>query len=82
MDYLFVITATAENILRMLQRIASLLTRNRLKIQHMNVIEMNGSGFAYLSFALRTDEESIEKLIKQLRKMPDLLEIKISHKLK
>lgn len=82
MDYTFVITATAENVLRVLQRMVSLMTRNRLKMQQINVIEMGMEGFAHLSLALRTDEETIDKLIKQLRKMSDLLDVKICHKTK
>lgn len=82
MNYTFVITATAENVLRVLQRMASLMTRNRLKMQQINVIEMGLHGSAHLTLALLTDEETVEKLIKQLRKMSDLLDVKISHKTK
>lgn len=80
MNYTFVITAKAENVLRVLQRMSSLMTRNRLKMQQINVIERGGS--AHLSLALRTDEGTVEKLVKQLRKMSDLLDVKISHKTK
>lgn len=82
MNYTFVITATAENILRVLQRMASLMTRNRLKMQQINVIEMGLNGSAHLTLALLTDQETVEKLVKQLRKMSDLLDVKISHKTK
>ena len=82
MNYTFVITATAENVLRVLQRMASLMTRNRLKMQQINVIEMGFNGSAHLTLALLTDEETVEKLMKQLRKMSDLLDVKISHKTK
>ena len=77
MEYLFVITATAENVLRVLQRMASLLTRNRLKMQRINVVEQGCA--AQLSVALRTDEESMEKLLRQLRKMADLMDVKVVH---
>lgn len=82
MDHTFVITATAENVLTVLQRTASLMTRNRLKMQELNIIEMGVDGFAKLSLALRTDEETVDKLVKQLKKMSDLLDVKISHKTK
>lgn len=82
MNDTFVITATAEDVLRVLQRIASLITRNRLKMQQINVIEMGLSGSAHLTLALLTDQDTVEKLIKQLRKMSDLLDVKISHKTK
>ena len=52
MNYTFVITATAENVLRVLQRMASLMTRNRLKMQQINVIEMGLNGSAHLTLAL------------------------------
>ncbi len=61
---------------------ASLMTRNRLKMQQINVIEMGFNGSAHLTLALLTDEETVEKLMKQLRKMSDLLDVKISHKTK
>jgi len=82
MNYTFVITATVENVLRVLQRMASLMTRNRLKMQQINVIEMGFNRSAHLTLALLTDEETVEKLIKQLRKMSDLSDVKISHKTK
>lgn len=82
MNYIFVITATAEDVLRVLQRMASLMTRNRLKMQQINVIEMGVNGSAHLTLALLADEKTVEKLIKQLRKMSDLLDVKISQKTK
>lgn len=82
MNEMFVITAKAENVLRVLQRMASLMTRNRLKIQQVNVIEMGLNGSAHLTLALLTDEATVEKLIKQLKKMSDLLDVKISDKTK
>lgn len=82
MDHNFVITATAENVLTVLQRTASLMTRNRLKMQELNIVEMGVDGLAQLSLALWTDEETVNKLVKQLKKMSDLLDVKISHKTK
>jgi acetolactate synthase-1/3 small subunit len=81
MDYTFVITATAENVLRVLQRMASLMTRHRLSMQQISVIEVGIDGCAHLSLAVRTNEETIDKLVKQLGKMADLLDVKICHKI-
>lgn len=75
MEQTFVIMATTENVLRVMQRMASLLTRNRLKIQQIQVTEMGMERCAHLCLILRTDEQTVEKLIKQLRKMSDLLEV-------
>lgn len=78
MTHTFVITATVENVLGVLQRIASLMTRNRLKMQQINVIGFDS--ISHVSLALQTDEKTMEKLIKQLNKMVDLRDVKITHK--
>lgn len=82
MNHTFVITATAENVLRVLQRLASLMTRSRLKLKQINAIEVGLSGSGHLTLALLSNEEAAEKLIKQLRKMPDLVDVKLSHETK
>lgn len=82
MLYTYVITATAENVMLVLQRMASLITRNRLKAQQINVVEMGCEGLAHLSLALKADEHTVDKLVKQMQKMNDLLDVKISHKTK
>lgn len=82
MESTFIITANTENVPQTLQRITSLMTRNRLKMQHMNVIETDSNGSAHLSLALRSNEETVEKLIKQLSKFTDLLDVTLTHKTK
>jgi len=79
MDEKFVITATAENVMRVLQRMSSLVTCNRLKMEQIYVIEMNLDGCAHLTLVLRNDEETVEKFMKQLRKMSDLLDVKLTN---
>ena len=78
MNYTFVITATVENDLAALQRMASLMQRNRLKMQQINVIGFDH--VSHISLALCTDEETMEKLFKQLNKLVDLSDLKVTHK--
>jgi acetolactate synthase small subunit len=73
----FVIAAQAENILRVLQRLASLMTRNRLKIQEMQVLRLNFSEVSTITLILQTEEKNIERLIRQLIKFVDLKNVKL-----
>jgi acetolactate synthase small subunit len=55
------------------------MTRNRLKMHQIDVIETDVAGSAHLRLVLHADEEAVEKLVKQLKKMPDILDVKINH---
>lgn len=77
MDDMFVVTASAEDVLTVLQRILSLTLRNRLDMQHIHMMDMGGERFAHFSFALRTDEVTMDKFIKCLKRMVGLLDVKM-----
>jgi acetolactate synthase regulatory subunit len=73
MEEMYRITALAEaeNVMRALQRIASLIARNRLKISQINLAG------EFLSLALQTDADRAQRLLVQLRKMADLHDVKL-----
>ena len=71
----FVIMARAENILRVLQRVASLMTRKRLKIQDMQVRETGSVGISTLTLILKADVDYVHWLVKQMRKYIDIFEL-------
>ena len=71
----FVITAKIENVLRVLQKLTSLMSRKRLKIQDMQVSEISSSGEAYLSLTLQADADHVQWLAKQMKKCVDLFDL-------
>ena len=77
-----VITAKAENVLRVLQKLTSLMSRKRLKVQEMQVSETGSPGVSYLTLTLQADADHVQWLVKQLRKCVDLfdLDLKLPHK--
>jgi ACT domain-containing protein len=82
MEFTFFITATSHNAGSVLQRLGSLMTRNRLTLREISILELNSQGLAHISLALKTNEETVKKLVKQLKKIVNLLDVKISHKIK
>lgn len=78
MRNMYLISATTENTLRVLQRIASLFSRYRVNIEQMNVFETGKKNISHFSIAVHTEEEMIEKLIKQLHRIVELIDVNIS----
>ncbi len=73
----FVITAKAENVLRVLQRVISLLTRKRLNVLGMQISDTIWPKISCLSLILQGDEEQIHWLVKQMRKCVDLFDLEL-----
>lgn len=71
----FVITAKAENVLRVLQKLTSLMSRKRLKIQDMQVSVASSPGESYLTLTLQADADQVQWLVKQMRKCVDLFDL-------
>ncbi len=71
----FVITARAENVLRVVQKLTSLMSRKRLKIRDMQIKEASLPGESYLVLTLQEDAAQIQWLVKQMRKCIDLLDL-------
>jgi acetolactate synthase small subunit len=80
MKQVFWITAQAENILMVLPRMTSLISRNRLEMHHMSVMRMERAGHAHLVLGVHADQEAVDNLLRNFRNMCDLLDVKISAK--
>jgi acetolactate synthase small subunit len=70
-----VITAKAENVLRVLQKLTSLMSRKRLKVQDMQVSETSSPGVSYLILTLQADADHVQWLAKQMKKCVDLFDL-------
>lgn len=75
MSQTFVVTAKAENVLRVLQKLTSLMSRKRLKIQDMQVSETSSPGESYLTLTLQADADHVQWLVKQMKKCVDLFDL-------
>lgn len=78
MKYIYVISIISENELRVLQRIAGVLSRNRLNIINMNVYEMSNQETSYFNVTFQSESNITNKVIQQLQRIIELLEVKIS----
>lgn len=74
---MFVITAKAENALRVLQKISSLITRKRLKVQEMKVSAAKAAEHSHLYLLMHCDETAMGWLMKQLGKCIDLFDLQV-----
>lgn len=70
MEETFVITARAEDVLRVTQRVLSLLTRNRIEVQELKVI-----GDDRFTLILRTEKVKVEHFMKQLEKLEGVFDV-------
>ena len=73
----FVITAKAENVLRVLQRLTSLMTRKQLKAVEMHFAESSVQQESLLTLTLHAQEKDVEWLMKQLGNFVDLFDLSI-----
>ena len=78
MESVYVITVVSENTLRVMQRMAGLFARHRLHVMQMNVFETANKGTSYFNIVIQSDALRIEKVVKQLQRIIELLEVKIS----
>ncbi len=78
MKYIYVISIMTENTLRVLQRIASIFSRYRLNVEQMNIFETGNKGISHFNIVIHADEKTTTNVIKQLQRVFELLEVKIS----
>jgi len=69
----FTLSVFTENMPGMLQRVATIFTRRKINIESLNVSESEVKGISKFQIVLKTDEERIVKLVKQLEKQVDVL---------
>ncbi len=74
---LYAISMTTENALRVLQRVASIFSRNRINIEQLNVFETKTVGVSHFNVVIYCEPQTIDKLLKQLGKMIELREVHV-----
>ncbi len=78
MKQIYVISIFTENTMRVLQRIAGIFARHRLNIEELNVVETKNKGVSHFNIVIHSDEKTVHRLMGQLERIIELLEIKIS----
>jgi acetolactate synthase-1/3 small subunit len=78
MRNVYVISATTENALRVLQRIAGIFARHRLNIQQLNVFATDNKNLSHFSIAVNGDAKTVDLVVKKLQRIIELLDVKIS----
>ncbi len=77
MRNLYSISMTTENTLRVLQRTASVFSRNRVNIEQLNVFETDTKGISFFNIVIYAEEKLVERVVKQLAKIVELREIHV-----
>jgi acetolactate synthase-1/3 small subunit len=67
-----------ENTLRVLQRMAGIFARHRLNIEQLTVFETSNKGTSYFNIVIHSDDKTIERVVKQLQRIFEVLEVKIN----
>jgi acetolactate synthase-1/3 small subunit len=75
MKYSYEISVLTENSLRVLQRMAGIFSRQRVNIEQLTVFETNQKGTSYFKIIIYCDDKTIERVIHQLQRIVELLEI-------
>lgn len=69
------------NTLRVLQRISTVFSRNRVNIEKLNVFETKSKGVSHFDIVIKTDEKTAIKVMKQLRKVVEVHDVKVEKKI-
>ena len=76
----YVISVIAENTLEIFQRLAVVFSRNRLLINQMNFESFNKEGSSSFNIEIYTDEIKLDRVIKQLQKIIELIDVQVVSK--
>ena len=77
MKTLYFISMTTDNALRVLQRVSSVFSRNRVNIEQLHVFEAKPQNISHFNIAIYSENDLIDKLLKQLQKIVELHEVHI-----
>ncbi len=80
MQYIYVMAGTTENVLGILQRLAGVFTRNRINIEQFNISTTKNTRVSHFNLMIHADEKTVERVIQQLQKIIELIEVKITSK--
>ncbi len=78
MKSIYVLSVMTENTLRVLQRMAGIFARHRLNIEQLTVFETSNKGTSYFNIVIHSDDKTIERVVKQLQRIFEVLEVKIN----
>ena len=73
---MYVMSIITQNTLCVLQRVASMFSRYRINIEHIN-ISRHSEALSYWNVVIYTEETKVELLKKQLNKIIELVDVKI-----
>lgn len=71
----FTITAIADNVPGVLQRLSIVFTRRKINIDSVTVSETPRTGTSRFTFVVRSDADTVEKVLAQMRKVVELREV-------
>ncbi|KAB8031736.1 hypothetical protein [Fluviispira multicolorata] len=80
MNSTYVISIIAENTLDIFQRLSVVFSRNRLFINQFNFEASKQNLNSHFYIEISTDEIKMERVVKQLKKIIELSDIKAVHK--
>ena len=74
----YTISLQAINALRVMQRISGLIARCQISVEHMSFFTLNEKNNSCFNFVVNAEDRSLNLLVKQLHRISDLREIKVS----
>lgn len=80
-DYIYFISITTDNTLNVLFRVSSIFSRYRINIEQLTVTETINKGISHFSITLHSNDIQIQKVIKKLDKIIEVIEVKIANKI-
>ncbi|GAB4226871.1 MAG: acetolactate synthase small subunit [Francisella sp.] len=78
---IYFITMNTENTLCVLQRISSILSRNRINIEQLTVFETANKGISHFNLVVHSTQEKIEKIVKKLANIIEVIDVNITNSL-
>lgn len=81
MQKMYVISATAENALRVLQRLTGIFARHRMNIQQLHAFATANKNISYLSITVHADEKTVALVVKKLQRVIELFDVKITNEM-
>jgi len=78
MKNIYLISMKAENALRVLQRVASVFSRNRINIEQLNVFAAEIGNISHLNITICSESCLVKRVIKQLNKVIEVHEIEVN----
>ena len=78
-ENIYFITMNTQNTLCVLQRISSILSRNRVNIEQLTVFETANKGISHFNLVVHGTQDKIEKIVKKLANVIEVIDINITN---